>query len=276
MLNASANGHTPSGRASALLNLNTLALPNVTTLPPAPLDLASNAGTLLRTSAPYLGLLDAVDTTSLLAPLPTASALSGSGIGGLALNVLPNLSAPADLFALLPLNAAGELLPSTLLDSLPGTGLPTLQGLPLATSLLDVTGTLDTVLGALPVSAASSSGLPNGAVGGLLPSTLNLPLLDTALVGQLVKSLGDLGDLGGLGGLGGAGGLLQALPADLPSSALDLGQPSAPAQASPAGVSAVANADTGGLGSLLSLASTATAGPTALVDSVVSQLQLLG
>lgn len=266
MSKATANGHTPSGRASALLNLNTLALPNVPTLPPASLDLASNAGTLLRTSAPYLGLLDAIDTTSLLAPLPTASALSGSGIGGLELTSLPNLSAPADLFALLPLNAAGELLPSTLLDGLPGTGLPTLPDLPQATSLLDVTGTLDTVLGALPVSAASGSGLPNSAVGGLLPSALNLPLLDTALLGQLGKALGDLG---------GAGGLLQALPADLPSSSLDLGQPSAPAQASPAGASAVASADTGGLSSLLSLASTATAEPTALVHSVVSQLQLL-
>lgn len=258
MLNASASGHTPTSRASALLNLNTLALPGVSTLPATPLDLASNAGALLRASAPYLGLLDAVDT---------ASALGNGGAGDLGLNSLNPLSAPTDWLALLPLNAAGASLPSPLLDSLTATDLPNLPGLPQATALLDVVGTLDTLSGALPVSTAPSLGLPVGGVGGLLAPLPPLPALDTALANPLVTALGDLG---------GAGGLLQALPVDLASSALNLGQPSVQAHAGSAGAGASASTDTAGLGALLSIGSQATAEPVALLHSVVSQLKQLG
>lgn len=256
MLNASASGHTPTSRASALLNLNTLALPGVPTLPATPLDLASNAGALLRASAPYLGLLDAVDT---------ASALGNGGAGDLGLNSLSPLSAPTDLLALLPLNVAGASLPTTLLDGLAGTDMPNMPGLPQAAALLDVVGTLDTLSGALPVSTATSLGLPVGGVGGLLAPLPPLPALDTALVNPLVTALGNLG---------GAGGLLQTLPVDLATSALNLGQPSVQAHAGSAGASA--STDTAGLGALLSIGSLATAEPVALLHSVVSQLKQLG
>lgn len=255
MLNASANGHTPTSRASALLNLNTLALPGVSPLPATPLDLASNAGALLRASAPYLGLLDAVDT---------ASALGNGGAGDLGLNSLSPLGAPTDLLALLPLNVAGASLPTTLLNSLTSTDLPNLPGLPQATALLDVVGTLDTLSGALPVSTAPSLGLPVGGVGGLLTPLPPLPVLDTALANPLVTALG------------GAGGLLQAVPVDLASSALNLGQPSVQAHAGSAGAGASASTDTAGLGALLSIGSLATAEPLALLHSVVSQLKQLG
>lgn len=243
MLNVSATGNTSTSRASTLLNLAALNLPSVPNLPMAPLDLASSVGSLLRDATPALGLLDSVDAFGLLGTATTAATnTSAISVGSLD---LPATVSPAALLGGLPLVGTGTLSATTLLD---------------------------TLMGALPTPSLGNSTLPTPSLSGLLSAAPNLPVLDAVLPSQIPSVLGNLDALVS------PGDLVGTQTGDLSLPLLNLANPSLMAGASAASThgNASANADAGALGTLLSITSQSAAEPAALLNSVVSQLKLLG